>query len=442
MATCDVNLVNSALGIRQTGPRTVIIPADPIIWSEETSYEYLTLVASTDYGQGYISKRDVPAGTPLTDTEYWIPVAQFNAQLAEIQRNIQNINTAINGKAPTAHASSAQTYGVGTSSLYGHLKITDTPSDSPATSGVAASPKMVNDVINKLNSRVYQKKLALFGDSWCDTTDEGVDVRIPQTLQDDLGVTVQNYAKSGASFGSSGLNFQSQIQDFLSTSPNPDEYSAVVLVGGINDVTDSMTWPNLQTAVVNTFSLLESFVEAGVPVYFMPDIKYNHNWLQYVCWTSAKMVLMSHGIITVPMIGWFEKGMFISDQGLHLTGYYNAMCGHMIASVLRGNPVTLETYTQTFTEQGITGSINVQLGYDGGIATIGVNANSTATTADFTVNLDSVPVLGKFNAEIVGTFGAGTCSVSCEDNKTLKVKAAGLQNGLGYVSFAFPYIRY
>lgn len=91
MATCDVNLVQKALGIQQTGPRTVIVPADPIIWSASTSYEYLTLVASTDFGQGYISKRDVPAGTPLTDTDYWIPAAQYNAQLAQIQRDVSSI---------------------------------------------------------------------------------------------------------------------------------------------------------------------------------------------------------------------------------------------------------------------------------------------------------------------------------------------------------------
>ena len=90
MATCDVNLVQSALGIQQTGPRTVIVPADPIIWSADTSYEYLTLVASADFGQGYVSKRDVPAGTQLTNTDYWIPVASFNAQLAQIQSDMGN----------------------------------------------------------------------------------------------------------------------------------------------------------------------------------------------------------------------------------------------------------------------------------------------------------------------------------------------------------------
>lgn len=54
------------------------------------------------------------------------------------------IQTQINGKAPTAHASTATTYGIGTSSNYGHVKLSDsTSSTSAASAGIAASPKAV-----------------------------------------------------------------------------------------------------------------------------------------------------------------------------------------------------------------------------------------------------------------------------------------------------------
>lgn len=89
---CDMIPVNGPFGNRTIGPRTVIVPADPIIWDEGTSYPYLTLVASEDFGQSYVSKKDVPAGTPLANTEYWIPAAQFNAQLAQIMKDLGTIN--------------------------------------------------------------------------------------------------------------------------------------------------------------------------------------------------------------------------------------------------------------------------------------------------------------------------------------------------------------
>ena len=61
-----------------------------------------------------------------------------------------DVGTAMSGKAPTAHASSATTYGVGTASDYGHLKISDeyVCCVGAAADGVAASQKAVNDLYN------------------------------------------------------------------------------------------------------------------------------------------------------------------------------------------------------------------------------------------------------------------------------------------------------
>ena len=138
--TCNPAVITQALGIQAIGPRTVIVPADPIIWDEATSYEYLTLVASTDFGQGYVSKRDVPAGTPLTNTDYWIPVAQFNAQLANLETNVAQLQTAVDGKAPTNHASGDTTYGVGTTTQYGHVQLSDKAGLLSSDDGVALTP--------------------------------------------------------------------------------------------------------------------------------------------------------------------------------------------------------------------------------------------------------------------------------------------------------------
>ena len=92
---CDVATTNAPLNLNVIGPRSVIVPADPIEWSADTSYEYLTLVSSADFGQGYVAKRDVPSGTPLTNTDYWIPVASFNAQLSTIQSQIGTVENSL-----------------------------------------------------------------------------------------------------------------------------------------------------------------------------------------------------------------------------------------------------------------------------------------------------------------------------------------------------------
>lgn len=72
-------------------------------------------------------------------------------KIKEAQNDIGGLQTAVGGKAPTNHASTANTYGQGSSTNFGHLKVADSGSGA-ASSGTAASPKMVTDQINALKS--------------------------------------------------------------------------------------------------------------------------------------------------------------------------------------------------------------------------------------------------------------------------------------------------
>lgn len=78
-----------------------------------------------------------------------VGVAEGN--ITEAQNDIDGLQTAVDGKAPTNHASTANTYGQGSSTNFGHLKVADSGS-AAASSGTAASPKMVTDQINALKS--------------------------------------------------------------------------------------------------------------------------------------------------------------------------------------------------------------------------------------------------------------------------------------------------
>ena len=59
---------------------------------------------------------------------------------------MQLVKTALAEKAPTSHASSATKYGKGTSSAYGHVKLSDstTATTAAASGGTAATPKAVS----------------------------------------------------------------------------------------------------------------------------------------------------------------------------------------------------------------------------------------------------------------------------------------------------------
>lgn len=61
-----------------------------------------------------------------------------------------------NARTPTSHASNTTTYGVGTASNYGHVKLSDDYTTDPGTSsGVAASNKAVYDIYDTFNGHTH-----------------------------------------------------------------------------------------------------------------------------------------------------------------------------------------------------------------------------------------------------------------------------------------------
>ena len=68
------------MGVTQyIGSRYVPVFADPEEWNSSREYEPLTIV--TDKGDSYTSKQFVPSGMALDNKKYWAHTANFNAQL-------------------------------------------------------------------------------------------------------------------------------------------------------------------------------------------------------------------------------------------------------------------------------------------------------------------------------------------------------------------------
>ena len=85
-------------------------------------------------------------------------VTAAEGDITGAQNDIDGLQTAVDGKAPTDHASTANTYGQGSSTNFGHLKVVDNGA-AAASTGTAASPKMVADQINELRSALAPKPL-------------------------------------------------------------------------------------------------------------------------------------------------------------------------------------------------------------------------------------------------------------------------------------------
>lgn len=97
-------------------------------------------------------------GTQITDVQKTaddaLSLAKTNeGNITEAQNDIDGLQTAVDGKAPINHASTANTYGQGSSANFGHLKVADS-GEAGASTGTAASPKLVTDQINALKTAI------------------------------------------------------------------------------------------------------------------------------------------------------------------------------------------------------------------------------------------------------------------------------------------------
>lgn len=220
-------------GLMSVGPRVTPHFVKPSLWSALTTYHFFDAVHDAA-GASYVAiKPEVPAGTELTDEDYWFLWTDPNSQFADLSELVKTYNGRIaqntsdisaevtrateaeKTKAPINHASKETIYGIGNSTVYGHIKLADndTPEMSGPNDGVAVTPKMLNEGIAKV------KGTAIYiGNSYTDgvgsTNRTGLYARTK-----DLFDKSYKYAGSGSGFvdtsRSEGPNFKTLLQSAI-----------------------------------------------------------------------------------------------------------------------------------------------------------------------------------------------------------------------------------
>jgi len=117
----------------------------------------LTGRVTTVEGTANNNKTDIASlDTRMGEAEGNITEAQND--INGLQNDINGLQTAVDTKAPINHASTANTYGQGSSTNFGHLKVADNGA-AAASTGTAASPKMVADQISALKALLAPQAL-------------------------------------------------------------------------------------------------------------------------------------------------------------------------------------------------------------------------------------------------------------------------------------------
>lgn len=167
----------------------------------------------------------------LTDGNMWATDGIHDFGQNKTQRTINSeVNTALGGKAPTNHASTSTTYGKGTSSNYGHVKISDSLTDTTpaATGGVVPSMKAVSDLNGAITSLQNAQQFHK-GDTF--TINSGLVLMAVVGSNGTAGGAVINLPKEiGSDVNATGFTWTGTI-NFWAEASHPDGITGITITG-------------------------------------------------------------------------------------------------------------------------------------------------------------------------------------------------------------------
>lgn len=204
------------------GNRYVPIFADPVEWDNLREYEALTIV--TYNGTAYTSRKRVPVGTALSNTEYWVVTGNYNAQVEQYRQEVVGVQ---NNLDDLSNSVDTRFTGVGN-------RIDGVVSDI--------------DIIN--NGTVV-----CIGDSYlAGWTPDGTTLSWGEFLCNFLGKTMNTdcfkYYQGGAGFNTTneGNNFGTLLDTASNDSRfNNSDVGLIVVLGGANESGSGIT------SAINTF---------------------------------------------------------------------------------------------------------------------------------------------------------------------------------------------
>ena len=294
------------------GNRYVPIFANPVEWDNLRSYEPLTIV--TYQGTSYTSKKQVPVGTALSNTDYWVVTGNYNAQVEEYRQDVLEYRQDV---------------------LEYKTEVEDVVND-------------VTDIYSRITSE--NRKYIFIGSSYNTSTHSG---GWGSKVIDKLGLTVGtncwNSGDSGASFGNG--RFLTQLQSITDNLTNAQKNSItdIVVVGDCND------WNVDNNTIGSGVEDMENYVFTN-----FPNARY---WILLGEWsyendTIRTGIINAYNIVTeynkkgkvVQCFYNFVNPAFLKDDMVHPTESGQYMLAFNVINITNGGTYYLKNYTDLYTD--------------------------------------------------------------------------------------------
>ncbi len=138
----------------------------------EKEYEELTIVLDAESGDGYISRKPVPAGTVLSDTDYWSLCSPFNAQMHRLETDVAEDVEGMHRDLSETKASMSKEVSEAESRV--NTKVSD------AQSAMQKTEDSMNTAVEQMNKRL-DANVTASTDAKADYAAELVDVGLDRT---------------------------------------------------------------------------------------------------------------------------------------------------------------------------------------------------------------------------------------------------------------------
>lgn len=227
-------------------------------WDISKQYQAWTIVSDPITHDGYLSLQPVPNNVPITDTTYWLKIADYTTGLANVNTRVDNVEDYItNTIDPAISTLQSDVTNIDTVEIPGLQNAIDTinNTDLPAITGDITN---IQNALTALNGTVRgDRQIVFIGDSWQQGYNPGGNTTpfidyvksFYEKLDPGSTLTVYHEEYGGVGFYhvNDGQTFRTLLETSILSVSDPDEITDVVVSGGYNDCFES--YSNIKNAI-------------------------------------------------------------------------------------------------------------------------------------------------------------------------------------------------
>lgn len=214
-------------------------------WDISQSYTQWTIVSDPVTHDGYLSLQPVPANVQITNTDYWLKIADYTTGLANVNTRVDAVEAELNDNVKPDIESLAADIEDNIKPDIEALKSEINDNIKPDILSLEAA-----DIAIRADIAAMKKRNLLFiGDSWQQGYNpEGNTTPFYEYAEDfinairpDITVTVYHEEYGGIGFAhiNNARNFLTLLENSIISVTDPDEITDIIVSGGYNDAYES-----------------------------------------------------------------------------------------------------------------------------------------------------------------------------------------------------------